>query len=108
MNAYMAYMNGAVSKHGNKTTCTTVDDFALLNTLLSGPADRSSVIERGSLKDQQHGERKDQQQREPESEQAEQESEEETVSERGGFHNDPDEPTNPNEVRERHLKKLKR
>jgi hypothetical protein len=31
-----------------------------------------------------------------------------SVSKPGGFKNDPDEPTNPNEVRERHLRKLRR
>jgi hypothetical protein len=31
-----------------------------------------------------------------------------TVSRPGGFKNDPDDPTNPNEVRERHLNKIKR
>jgi hypothetical protein len=30
------------------------------------------------------------------------------VSRAGRFKNDPDDPTNPNEVRERHLKKIKR
>ena len=40
--------------------------------------------------------------------QAEEESQAESVSKPGGFKNDPDDPTNPNEVRERHLKKLRR
>ena len=40
--------------------------------------------------------------------QAEEESAADTVSKPGGFENDPDDPTNPNEVRERHLKKIKR
>jgi hypothetical protein len=31
-----------------------------------------------------------------------------SVSKPGGFKNDPDDPTNPNEVRERHLRKLRR
>jgi hypothetical protein len=39
---------------------------------------------------------------------AEQESKAETVSKPGGFKNDPDDPTNPNEVRERSLRKLRR
>jgi hypothetical protein len=39
--------------------------------------------------------------------QAEEESSAQTVSKPGGFDNDPDDPTNPNEVRERHLKKIK-
>jgi hypothetical protein len=40
--------------------------------------------------------------------QLEAERQEDTVSKAGGFDNDPDDPTNPNEVRERHLKKIKR
>lgn len=40
--------------------------------------------------------------------QAEEERQAESVSKPGGFKNDPDDPTNPNEVRERHLKKLRR
>ncbi|HEY5263688.1 MAG TPA: hypothetical protein VIJ37_01755 [Steroidobacteraceae bacterium] len=39
--------------------------------------------------------------------QAEEESKGEPASKPGGFENDPDDPTNPNEVRERHLKKLR-
>jgi hypothetical protein len=31
-----------------------------------------------------------------------------SVSKPGGFKNDPDDPTNPNEVREKHLRKLRR
>jgi hypothetical protein len=38
---------------------------------------------------------------------AEEESAADTVSKPGGFENDPDDPKNPNEVRERHLKKIK-
>ncbi|MEP6546825.1 MAG: hypothetical protein ABJD53_05115 [Gammaproteobacteria bacterium] len=40
--------------------------------------------------------------------QAEDESKAETVSKPGGFKNDPDDPTNPNEVRERYNRKLRR
>jgi hypothetical protein len=36
-----------------------------------------------------------------------QESKAPTVSKPGGFDNDPDDPSNPNEVRERHLQKLR-
>jgi hypothetical protein len=39
--------------------------------------------------------------------QVEEERQADTVSEPGGFKNDPDDPTNPNEVRERHLRKLR-
>jgi hypothetical protein len=39
--------------------------------------------------------------------QAEEECKACTVSKPGGFRNDPDDPTNPNEVRERYLRKLR-
>jgi len=39
--------------------------------------------------------------------QAEEERKAQTCSRSGGFHNDPDDPTNPNEVRERYLAKLR-
>jgi hypothetical protein len=39
--------------------------------------------------------------------QAEEECKAQTVSRPGGFRNDPDDPTNPNEVRERYLRKLR-
>jgi hypothetical protein len=40
--------------------------------------------------------------------QAQEEGKAPTVSKPGGFQNDPDDPTNPNEVRERHNRKLRR
>ena len=40
--------------------------------------------------------------------QAEEERKAQTCSSCGGFHNDPDDPTNPNEVRERYLAKLRK
>jgi hypothetical protein len=39
--------------------------------------------------------------------QAEEENQADTASRPGGFTNDPADPKNPNEVRERHLKKIK-
>jgi hypothetical protein len=39
---------------------------------------------------------------------AQRESRETPAGKPGGFKNDPKDPTNPNEVRERHLKKIKR
>ncbi|HWG68825.1 MAG TPA: hypothetical protein VN692_05330 [Steroidobacteraceae bacterium] len=39
--------------------------------------------------------------------QAEEERKADSVSQPGGFKNDPDDAANPNEVRERHLKKLR-
>lgn len=40
--------------------------------------------------------------------QAEEESKAPTLSKPGGFQNDPDDPTNPNEVRESYNRKLRR
>jgi len=40
--------------------------------------------------------------------QAAQERKAKSVSKPGGFKNDPDDPSNPNEVREKHLRKLRR
>ncbi len=40
--------------------------------------------------------------------QAQEEAKAPTVSKPGGFQNDPDDPTNPNEVRERYNRKLRR
>jgi hypothetical protein len=54
--------------------------------------DKSPALDKGKSKDER---------------QAEEENNAETVSKPGGFDNDPDDPTNPNEVRERHLKKIK-
>jgi hypothetical protein len=39
---------------------------------------------------------------------ADRESQEKPAGKPGGFENDPKDPSNPNEVRERHLKKIKR
>lgn len=55
--------------------------------------DKRPAIEQGATKDER---------------QAEAESQADTVSKPGGFENDPDDPTNPNEVREDHLQKLRR
>jgi hypothetical protein len=91
MHASLAYVNGAGSAD---------KDLRLLNTLLStGAAEpRSPGSAKGKAVDT--GKSKDERQ-------AEEESNADTVSKPGGFKNDPDEPTNPNEVRERHLKKIK-
>ena len=44
----------------------------------------------------------------PKERQAIEESKHKTVSKPGGFKNDPDDPTNPNEAIERHRRKLRR
>jgi hypothetical protein len=80
MHASMAYINGAGLKRGRRRR--DGNEPELLNTLLSCAT---------KSKDER---------------QAEEESKQETASKPGGFPNDPDDPTNPNEVRERHLKKV--
>jgi hypothetical protein len=90
MHASLAYVNGAGSAD---------KDLRLLNTLLSTGA--SEPRHPGTGKAVDTGKSKEERQ-------AEDESKADTVSKPGGFKNDPDEPTNPNEVRERHLKKIKR
>lgn len=97
MHASVAFVNAAG---------TSDEDLRLLNTLLCtaseatrpGPGERRSVdggksLEKGKSKDER---------------QAEEESKEEPISKPGGFKNDPKDPTNPNEVRERTLKKITR
>lgn len=90
MHASLAFVNGAGSSE---------EDLRLLNTLLAtaaaeprGPGSRRG-IDTGKSKDER---------------QAEEESKAQPASKPGGFENDPNDPTNPNEVRERHLKKIKR
>jgi hypothetical protein len=92
MHASLAYVNGAGSADR---------DLLLLNTLLSTAATEPRHSGSGKGKAVETGKSEDQRQ-------AEQESKADTVSKPGGFKNDPDDPTNPNEVRERHLKKIKR
>ena len=92
MHATQAFLNGAgitpgPSAHARKTR-------GLLHALLSSCAE-STRTDLGDAKS------KDERQ-------AEEEDKEKTVSKPGGFDNDPDDPKNPNEVRERHLKKIKR
>jgi hypothetical protein len=91
MHASLAYVNGA--------GCAD-KDLRLLNALLAAPShqprpgsDKGKALDKGKSKDER---------------QADEESKADTVSKPGGFKNDPDDPTNPNEVRERHLKKIKR
>ena len=60
-------------------------------TLLSSATGESPALpEKGKSKDER---------------QAEEESKHDTASKPGGYQNDPDDPSNPNEVRERFLKK---
>jgi hypothetical protein len=92
MHASLAFVNGAGSAD---------EDLRLLNTLLSTGASKPRSSNSGKGKAVDRSKSKDERQ-------AEEESKAETASKPGGFKNDPDDPTNPNEVRERHLKNLTR
>ena len=87
MHASDAFVNGAGEQR--RADRRKTENLDLLNTLLSSPA----AVPPGQ---KNAGER-----------QAEEESKQEPATKPGGFKNDPDDPANPNEVRERHLKKLK-
>ena len=79
MHASLAYVNGAGIAAG--------EDLRLLNALLSS----SAAAE----------------QRPQDERQAEEEDRAEPATKPDSFKNDPPDPKNPNEVRERHLKKIK-
>jgi hypothetical protein len=79
MHASLAYVNGA--------GIVEREDLRLLNTLLSS----SSSTERNSKVERQ-----------------EEEEDRAEAAKPDKFQNDPKDPQNPNEVRERHLKKIKR
>jgi hypothetical protein len=106
MHASLAFVNGAGDKRGagKKRGPGDPEGLDLLNVLLSSataesprPSVPGTSVDKPSL---DKGKSKDERQ-------AEEESKEETVSKPGAFPNHPDDPTNPNEVRERHLKKIK-
>jgi hypothetical protein len=84
MHATNAYMNGT----GAADYSRSADDLAMLNTLLSGATPDAA--------------------KEKERRQVEKERQSDTISQPGGFKNDPDDPTNPNEVRHRHNEKVDR
>jgi hypothetical protein len=93
MHASLAFVNGA----GNKQRApaqTDPEGLRLLNALLSSATSESPrpAVDKGNSKDER---------------QAEEENRADTASKPGGFNNDPNDPKNPNEVRERHLKKIK-
>lgn len=98
MHASLAFVNGAGSSD---------EDLRLLNTLLSTGASEPPRTGSEKGKDSGKGKALDTGKSKDER-QAEQESKAHTVSKPGGFKNDPDDPTNPNEVRERALKKIER
>jgi hypothetical protein len=80
MHASLAFVNGAGVADG--------EDLRLLNTLLS-----SAPATEPKSKDEH---------------QADEEDRAEPATKPDSFQNDPNDPKNPNEVRERHLKKIKR
>jgi hypothetical protein len=105
MHASLAFVNGAGDKRRTPVTKADPEGLRLLNALLSTataeiprPAEPRPAVERRPAVDK--GKSKDERQ-------AEEEGKAKTVSRPGAFPNDPDDPRNPNEVRERHLKKIK-
>jgi hypothetical protein len=94
MHASLAFVNGAGDKRCTPVTKADPEGLRLLNALLSTVTAESPrpAVDKGKSKDER---------------QAEEEGKAETVSRPGGFPNDPDDPRNPNEVRERHLRKIK-
>ena len=101
MNASDAFVNGAGNARRAPAAQSEHEALRLLNALLStaatepaaGSESNRAAVDKGKSKDQR---------------QVEEESRADTVSKPGGFKNDPDDPTNPNEVRERHSKKIRR
>ena len=95
MHASLAFVNGAGNKRRTGLAQTDPEGLHLLNALLSTATSESHApsVDKGKSKDER---------------QADEEDKADTASKPGGFNNDPDDPKNPNEVRERHLKKIKR
>jgi len=95
MHASLAFVNGAGSKRRTRGAPAGREELRLLDTLLStvnGEQPRPA----GDDRKPQDGR------------QAEDESNADTSATPGRFDNDPPDPNNPNEERERHLKKIKR
>jgi len=101
MHASLAFVNGAGDRRRSSGSRTEGEELRLLNTLLSTATSESAPAAADKGKSTDKSKSKDERQ-------AEEESRAGTVSRPGGFPNDPDDPTNPNEVRERHLNKIKR
>jgi hypothetical protein len=94
MNASLAFVNGAGDRRRATASKCDPEGLLLLNALMSGSAEMPRpAVDKGKSKNER---------------QAEEEGNADTASKPGGFDNDPDDPRNPNEVRERHLKKIKR
>jgi len=94
MHASLAFVNGVGNKRRSPAAQTDPEGLRLLNALLSTATSESPrpAVDKGKSKDER---------------QAEEENRADTAAKPGGFNNDPDDPKNPNEVRERHLKKIK-
>jgi len=82
MHASLAYVNGAGENRRNRAGRKFIDSLALLNTLLAAPGEAKERVPKEGEKAA-------------------------PISKPGGFQNDPPDPTNPNEVRERHQRKLR-
>ena len=89
MHASEAFVNGAGEQR--RDDCREPQSLDILNTLLFRSSTAAVQPGRKSADERQ----------------AEEESKQEPATKPGGFENDPDDACNPNEVRERHLKKVK-
>jgi hypothetical protein len=86
MHASEAFINGAANK--GRTKYGKHEDLNMINTLMSGAAvdpGKPSADERKADEERKHA----------------------PATTPGGFKNDPDDASNPNEVRELHLRKVK-
>jgi hypothetical protein len=107
MNASDAFVNGAGNARRAPAAQSEHEGLRLLNALLSTAASESSAASESTAPSKSNRPAVDKG-RSKDERQAEEESSADTVSKPGGFKNDPDDPTNPNEVRERHSKKIRR
>jgi hypothetical protein len=101
MHASLAFVNGAGSRRRTRGAPAGREELRLLDTLLStvnAEVPQPVSDDRKSKNERQADEER----------QADRESNAGTTSPPGRFQNDPPDPRNPNEERERHLKKIKR
>ena len=104
MHASLAFVNGAGNKLRGTRAPMDPEGLRLLNALLATATAESPRPDKGPAPDKRPAPDKS---KSKDERQAEEEGNAETVSKPGGFDNDPDDPRNPNEVRERHLKKIR-
>ena len=83
MHASMAYVNGAGEERPSGSDRALIDKMTLMNTLLANGGIPTN------------------------DKQAEKDNQDPPISRPGGFENDPPDPKNPNEVRERHQRKVR-